>query len=148
MSDVTVNAEDFFRLSKQLKAAGQTDLRKALTKGIRQAVRPLVKDSRAAARRRLPQSGGLAALVARSPQKIQVRTGQNTYGVRIVVGKAKSAARSTDLGVIRHPVFGRGTFVSQRVPSGWFSDTAEAAQPRIVREVGDVVDDVARRAIG
>lgn len=115
-------AEDFLALSKRLKAAGRKDLRADLNKTVRQAVRPITAATRAVASSTLPQGGGLAKLVAKSPQRIQVRTGAGTAGVRIVV---TGAGKGADNGAVRHPVFGnRSVFAVTNTPSGWFTGTA------------------------
>ena len=152
--DFTVRGtDDFLRLSKALKAAGRTELRKELNKGIRKASRPLIPKARAEARRRLPQRGGLAAQIAKEPMRVQVRTGQNTAGVRIVVGKKRGGARSANRGSIRHPVFGDKTkWVEQPVTPGWFDDPMREGAPQIRRGVKgamqDVVDQIVREAGG
>lgn len=151
MSDLRLSgADDFLRLSKALKEAGRGELRKDLTKRIRKAVKPLTPETRAEALSRLPKSGGLAAQVAREPQRVQIRTGAKTAGVRLVVGKSKGGARAANDGTIRHPVFGSGRFVSQSVTPGWFDDPANKAQPEIKRAVEDaiesVVDDIVKGA--
>jgi len=123
-------AEKFLRLSKALKAAGKTELRKELNKSLKDAVKPLIPKVKDAARAKLPQRGGLARKVAASSVRPQVRTGQATAGVRLVVGKRRgSAAASTNRGVVRHPVFGRNTWVEQQVTPGWFDATLEAEAP-------------------
>lgn len=123
-------AERFLRLSKALKAAGQTELRKELNKSLKDAVKPLIPKVKDAARTKLPQRGGLAKKVASAPVRPQVRTGQATAGVRLVVGKRRgSAAASANRGVVRHPVFGRNQWVEQRVEPGWFDATLEAEAP-------------------
>lgn len=129
-------AEDFLRLSKALKAAGRTGLRKELNTELRRAVRPLLPIAKAAAREQLPRAGGLADAVAREPMRVQVRTGATTAGVRIVVGRRRGGARAANRGVIKHPVFGnRDRWVTQRVPAaaGWFDETLEREAPRVAR---------------
>ena len=135
MSDFTVTgADDFYRLSKALKAAGRTELRKELNAELRKAGKPLIDRTRAAARSDLPSRGGLAAQVAREPQRIQVRTGARTAGVRVVVGRRRGGARGANRGVIRHPVFGnRDKWVNQRVEPGWFDKTLQRDAPDIAR---------------
>lgn len=129
--------EDFYRLSKALKAAGETELRKELNKELRNAAKPLIPVTRAVARRTLPRAGGLADKVARAPQRVQVRTGEKTAGVRIVVGARRgSAARMANMGHVRHPVFGdRKTWVTQELPQaeGWFDETLEQEAPKVAR---------------
>lgn len=146
-------ADDFLRLSKALKHAGRGELRKELARGMRTAAKPLIKDTRAQALRDLPQSGGLAKQVAKEPQRIQVRTGAKTAGVRLVVGRRRGGARAANTGIIRHPVFGnRERWVNQPVPSGWFDDPAKARVPSIrralERSMETVVDDIVRDAKG
>ena len=149
MSDASINADDFLRASKALKAAGKTEMRKALNKELRTAAKPLIPKARAAALRLLPSRGGLAKAVSRSPQRVQVRTGQDTAGVRVVVGKRRgSAARAANDGKVRHPVFGTGVFVEQAVPPGWFDDTMRregpSVKPAVESAIRDVLDQIAR----
>jgi hypothetical protein len=146
--DFTVRGTgDFIRLSKALKAAGRTELRKELHKGMRKAARPLIPKARAEARARLPQSGGLADQVAREPARVQVRTGRDP-GVRVVIGRKRGGARQANRGVIRHPVFGnRDVWVDQRVRPGWFDDPMRGEAPAIRRDVLRAMDDVADQVV-
>ena len=151
MSDFEVTgADQFLRLSKALKHAGRTQLRKELNAGMRKAAKSLIPKTRAAALDgRLPDAGGLAQRIAKAPQRVQVRTGKDP-GVSIVAGKAGSGARAADVGFIRHPVFGRDQFVTQAVEPGWFSKTLQDAAPDVVpdleRALADVADRVVREA--
>lgn len=151
MSDFDIDdAGGFLRLSKALKEAGRGDLRKELNKRLKAAVKPVIAETRARARQTLPQGGGYAALVARAPQRVQVRTGQETAGVRVVVVRDKSSAARANRGVIRHPVFGHDVWVDQPVTPGWFDVPAEAAAPEVRKAVQaamqSVVDDIVRGA--
>lgn len=149
MADFEVHgADNFLLLSKALKNAGRTEMRKHLHSGIKKAARPLIKIARAEAKERLPQRGGLAEQVSKEPMRTQVRTGRDP-GVRVVVGKRRGAAQSTNRGEIRHPVFGnRDTFVTQRIKPGWFDNRMMAEKPAILRDVEgaliEVVDEIAR----
>jgi len=146
MADVTVQgAEAFLALSKRLKATGQGDLRKELNKALRAAAKPVSVATKAEARSRLPKRGGLAAAIARTPQRVQVRTGAATAGVRVVVGGKGGAARTTDEGFVRHPVFGGSVFVRQNVRGGWFSETAEKQTPAIREGVVSVLEDIVQK---
>lgn len=141
-------ADQFLRLSKALKHAGRTELRKELNAGLRRAAKPLVRKTRTEALRRLPSRGGLARQVAREPQRVQVRTGARTAGVRLVVGKRDGGAQAANRGVIRHPVFGnRDVWVNQRVPAGWFDDTVKQNVPAVRRELEQALHDVAERVV-
>lgn len=149
-------ADKFLAVSKALKAAGETGLRKELNKSIRDAAKPLIPKTRAAAKASLPQRGGLAALVAKAPQRVQVRTGQKTAGARIVVGKNRrsAGARAANRGTIRHPVFADGnktrdqwTWVNQEVDAGWFDETLEAEADSVLPAVEKAIEDMAERIV-
>jgi hypothetical protein len=147
MDDFEVHgADQFLRLSKALKEAGQTGLRKELNKGLREATKPLIAQTRVAASR-LPQRGGLAARVAKTPQRVQVRTGRDP-GVRIVVPKSSSGARAADAGQVRHPVFGnRKVWVTQKVTGGWFSDTLRDGASVVRPKLRDALEAIADRVV-
>lgn len=150
MSDVSFRgAEDFLRVSKALKAAGDKELRKELNKSLREAAKPIIKATRAAALEQLPKRGGLAAQVAREPQRVQVRTGAKTAGVRIVVGRRRGGARMADQGLVRHPLFGdREHWYTTKVPEGWFTDTGQEQLPQVrgelLKAVAAMADRIAR----
>lgn len=150
MSEFDVRgADQFLRLSKALKHAGRTELRKELNKGLRNAAKPLLPKAKAAARANLPRQGGLATQVAGESFRVQVRTGKDP-GVRVVVGKRRGGAGSTNRGVIRHPVFGRpGSFVEQQVPAArdWFDDTLRRSAPSVRPHLEQALEDVARRVV-
>ncbi len=148
MSDFEVRgADQFLALSRALKAAGRSELRKELNKGMRDAAKPLIAKSRAAALAKLPSRGGFAAMVAKEPQRVQVRTGAATAGVRIVVGKRRGGAQAANGGRLRHPVFGTDTFVTQDVPPGWFDDTMRAGAPVVRPELEAAMERVAQRVV-
>lgn len=145
-------ADQFLALSKALKHAGRTELRKELNKGMRDGAKPLIPKARAEALSRLPKSGGLAAQIAREPMRVQTRTGRDP-GVRIVVGKKRGGARQANRGAIRHPVFGnRDVWVEQQVPAGWFDDPmrsgARSVRPALEQAIENVAAKVVREARG
>lgn len=148
MSDFEVRgADDFHRLSKALKHAGRGELRKELNAGFRAAAKPLIAKSRQEALRRLPSRGGLARRVARAPQRVQVRTGDATAGVRIVIPKSNSGARAANRGVVRHPVFGDEPYVDQAVPPGWFDDPMQSGAPTVRPELEKAMHRVADKIV-
>ncbi len=141
------SSDDFLQLSKALKAAGETELRKQLNKQLKAAVKPVIKTTRAEARKRLPKRGGLADLVAKAPQRVRVRTGATTAGVSLVVAKSNSGARGANRGTVRHPVPGTNRFVDQKVTPGWFDDPAKEAHPDLVEAAREAIDDVAKQIV-
>lgn len=141
-------SEDFAKLSRALKEAGRGELRKELNKALRKAAKPLIAKTRDAARTQLPHRGGLANAVAKAPQRVQIRTGATTAGIRIV---ASGPVRGANAGRIRHPVYGNRTvFVEQDVPGGWFDETlshsADEVIPAIEAAMNDVIEKVVRDA--
>lgn len=138
-------AQQLGDLSKRLRAAGEDGkgLRRELYRGIQRASKPLRAEAQQAARRELPQRGGLAAEVGRAKFSTRTRAGRNP-GVSI---QAKGeAVRSTDRGFIRHPVFGnREVWVTQQVPPGWFTETMQAGAPRVRREILEAMENVAQQ---
>lgn len=140
--------EQFYALSKALKHAGHAQLRKDMNKGLGAVVKPLQKKTRSAARAQLPSGGGLAAQVAKEPQRVQVRTGSRTAGVRLVVLRKRGAAWATNRGRLRHPVFGnRDVWVTQPVPAGWFDSTIKQEQRTIVRGAQGVLDTIVEQIV-
>lgn len=156
-------ADDFYKLSKALKAAGRTELRNELNRRMKEAGRPLIPEIRAAARRELPRRGGLAERMAKRPIQVVTRTGKDP-GVRLVMPKTQEGYND---GVIRHPVVRKGNrklrkgefgprnkpvpWVAQRVgPGRWFDDTIVANRSKVLplleKAIQSVIDDIARKA--
>lgn len=157
-------ADDFLRLSKALKNAGRTELRKKLNQGLKQGVKPLTRQAQANLATAVPAR--LQSRAGKTMQVVQVRTGNNA-GVRVVVpykkrgaGLGASNARMLNRrGQIRRPVFADSTktrkewtWVNQPVPSalGWFDKTysggATEVRPALERAMQDVVDEIVREA--
>ena len=136
-------ADNLLALSKKLKAAGQTELRKELHKAMRNVAKPLVPKIREAARKQLPTAGGLNDRIAKKPYRAQVRTGAKTAGVRITGTKVDP--RINREGRVWHPVFGREgkaanggrNSVVQKVPSaeGYFDETLRDEGPEVREEL-------------
>jgi len=139
-------AEDFLALSKHLKAAGRTDLRKELNKAMRDAAKPLIPKVRDAARKNLPKAGGLNERIARKPFRVQTRTGATTAGVRIVGTKVDPRINE---GRIYHPVFGRKPGVVQRVrkAEGYFDKTLSKAGPDVRDDLTKALSDFTKRVL-
>lgn len=131
-------------LSKRFKAAGEDGkgLRKEMLKSIQRSTKPLKADARRNTDR-LPQSGGLGALIAKGKLQTKTRSGGKNVGVKIVA--KGTAVKSTDKGTVRHRVFGRDVWVMQPVTPGWFTDAMEAGAPKVRREVLDAMNTVARK---
>ena len=134
-------AEQLATLSKRLKEAGDKDLKKELSAGIRQAMEPLKQEVRQSALRTLPQRGGLARRTA----KTSLRVTRSARGIRLV-GKSSDSIRRMNSGTIRHPVFGnRSVWVDQRIPPGWWDRPTQSAAPQVRADLLKAMDRVARK---
>lgn len=151
-SDTVRGADAFLAVSKRLKAAGETELRKELHKAMRDAAKPLIPKIREAARADLPQAGGLNERIAKKPYRSQVRTGAKTAGVRITGTKVDPRINQ---GRVAHPVFGRKgkaknggkNVVVQQVPEaeGYFDETIREQAPEIRAELVDTMAEFLNR---
>jgi hypothetical protein len=141
-----VDTEDFIALSRALRKVGSRELKRELTTGITKATKPLKKAAKDSARSILPSGGGLGRRVARTSLPHKRRTTGGHAGIRI---EAKSNAVADpfriDRGRVAHPVFGRGPFVFQDVPKGWFTEPMEAGGPTVRKELLTVMERVANK---
>lgn len=136
-------AEDLEKLARRLKDAGNTELRKELLRGIREAGKDTIPKVRDAARAKLPRRGGFAESVARAPIGVRTRASGKSAGVRIARGKGGGNLKA---GRLRHPVYGqRKVWREQKVDGDWFDDAIVGDAPQIRRKVLDVMDDIARK---
>jgi len=157
--DFTVRgAGDFMRLSKALKEAGRTDLRKQLHKGLRDAVKKVMPEAEQKLAEQLPYLKRGKAV----NQVVQVKTGRDpgvTVGMRYGSRRSTNARLANSKGVFRHPVWADGAktrkewrWVNQPVPGalGWFDNTYRDAAPEIRRQIeavmGDLINDIVRKA--
>lgn len=140
-------ADEFQRLARQLRDAGEKDLRRELFRGIERAVKPLKEAAKDSARQRLPRGGGLADKVAAAKFSTKKRTGKDP-GIRLTA-KGPIDVEALDRGRLRHPVFGnRRVWVNQTVPAGWFTEPVEAGAPEVRVELLKALDDVKRKIDG
>jgi len=141
--DLTVEGADKLRIvTRALKQFGDKGLSREVYRGLNRATIPLREDARRSAASRLPQRGGLAQRVAKSKMTTRRRAGRNP-GISIQA-KGMTQLRSMDRGSVRHPVFGRGPWVTQRITPGWFTEPMEAGAPEVRRELLRVLDEAAR----
>jgi hypothetical protein len=137
-----LRGKDLADLGRALKAAGGTELRKELLRGIREGSKPTIRKVKASAERNLPRRGGLAARVARSKISTRTKLSGSSAGVRIVA-QGDMDVEALDAGRLRHPVFGRGGWAEQSVPQGWFSKPIVDDARQIRKGIEEVMQDVA-----
>lgn len=128
-------------LAKDLKGADK-QLRKNLLANLRSAGKPVVTQMKTNLRRDMPQRGGLAKDLARAKIGVRTRTSGQSTGVRIEAAHSQHDLAAVEAGLIRHPVFDRGPWVTQRVPAGRLSAPVDAARPAMQRAVMQAMDQV------
>lgn len=148
MTDGVQGAEDFIRLSKALKAAGRTQMRKDLHKALRDAVKAHTPKAEQELAKYLPYLRGRQKAVT---QSAQVKTGRDpgiTVGVRFGSKRSTNARLANSGGVFRHPVYGnRSVWVDQPVPGakGWFDRVWEESTPEVREQLRQVLQDIVER---
>jgi len=127
-----IGVEQLAAVARDLKAAGDRELRRELFRGIQRGAKPLKPAAKAAALEELPQSGGLAERVAASKFSVNTRLGVRNPSIRIVgrgqIGEETGKTYdldSMDRGRIRHLTYGKRPWRDQEVKPGWFSDRME-----------------------
>jgi hypothetical protein len=145
-------AQQLAQLSRQLRAAGDRELQKELTRSITEALKPLRKEKLPqSATDHLPRRGGLNKRIAKSKYTISRRTSNRTQGLRLNA-KYMYNLMLIDKGFVRHPAFKRRgeegrrvVWVTQRVEPGWFTKPMEDAQPDVQRRINEAMQEIADR---
>lgn len=120
-------SERLAAIARELRAAGEREIRLGLNRGLRAAAQPIRDEVRAAALRQLPKRGGLARAQA-SSVRVQILTGSRTAGIRL--RDTRRSSFQTDEGYVRHPVFGdREDWRREELPqaAGWWTKTLQGA---------------------
>jgi hypothetical protein len=136
-----------YELARQLKTAGEKELRKEFLKELRTAAKPLLPAVRRSAAARFPTGGGLNRHMARGARyRTVTKTGLTSAGVSIRANRTDP--RTDRRGRISHPIpDGRGGFllnekghrimVVQHFPEavGYFRDPIEAGAEAVRDEL-------------
>lgn len=149
-------ADQFKQLSRALNEAADVELRKALSQGVRRAVKehvPVAAEALAAALpiRLRPRGEKVSQSISINASHdpgvtVSIKYGSNKRGLGAV--NAKMVNQS---GQIRHRVFGSNRWVTQHVGGeGWFDKTWNASAPHVRAEIERVIqnveDEVVRKA--
>lgn len=140
----TKGADKLRRVAAAVKVAGDKDLQRELRRAMQRGGKPLLAAARAGAAERLPKRGGLADRVAGSKFAVRTRSVGKGAGVR-VIGRSGYDLQGLDEGMVRHPTYGHRPWVGQHIKPGWFSDSEEAAAPKVRDELVQAIDTVARK---
>jgi hypothetical protein len=153
MAGLVEAASELESIARHLRRAGETELVRELTRGMRDAVGSVPDDIRAGLRPKLPDVYA-AALDADLRIGISVRTNERNPGVSITgtpLAKARKL-RNLDEGRLTHPLYGDREHwftqvgAAQGVEPGWFTGPAEAAAPRVRAAIERALEDVGNRA--
>lgn len=141
-------ANQLAALARDLRATNEKTLRREMLKGIQTAGKPLKALAKEAALQRLPKRGKLNEFVAASTFSIRTRTTGQSVGVRLQAAKKGHDLAKTDLGMLRHPVYGNeSVWVLQRIEPGWFSKSLDdgVVLTAMRKELIHVMDNIVRR---
>lgn len=138
-------AEQLAALSRQLKAAGEKDLQRELSKAIAKAMKPLRAELPRSALAKLPRRGGLAAQVAASKLRNTRRNTGRAVGLRLTATNPDNIRRIDRRGEVRHPTFGHGPWVTQKVTPGWFTQPTDALAPQARADVEAAMNTIAAK---
>ena len=159
MAAGVTGAEDFAALSRRLKEAGETGLRRELYKKINDAAGPLAREIGSLEHLQSYLPDRYAAVLAAEMRVTTSKLTGRDPGIRLV-GVAPTKARAgrrkvthLDKGLINHPVYARGlretwTWSSNQtggMKPGFFSDPAEHATPQMREAVLAAMTETARK---
>lgn len=149
MAGLTDGAEQFAALSRQLKDAGETGLRRNLYKALREAAKPITQQVTDVSHLRRYFPARYAETVASDLKVTTVQSGSiRTPGVRIsATGRVKKRkVLQMNEGQLHHPLFGdrEHWYLQLRgVREGFFTDPCEASGPDVREKILDAIDETA-----
>jgi BMFP domain-containing protein YqiC len=148
-------AADLKTLAKKIrKSADAKQVRKDLTKGLKDGTKPALVLVKAAALALPDKPGNKSTGVRRKMARVanvQVRASGNSAGVRVRLSRSRmgdhaAMARVTNDGKWRHPVYGNANvWVRQYSRRGWFDDANRRAASQVRKAVKQVIDDIEKR---
>jgi hypothetical protein len=147
-------ASDFAALSRRLREAGETGLRRELAKALRTAADPIVREIRDSSNLRSYMPDRYAETLAADLSVSTVQRGSiRSPGVRIQArtGTKKRKVGDVDAGVLHHPLYGNREhwFLQLRgMKAGFFTDPCEKSGPAVRDEILAAMDDVASKITG
>lgn len=155
MTDVELrDAGDIDALLKRIRQHGDAKaIRRELAAGLNRVSKPVREDMKESTEAPpvLPTRNGLQALVARKQSVIANARGGKYAGLRILVrGKKGADVASIQSGRLRHPVFGRGAWVTQSegVKPRWMEESFDDQLPAVQKAMLQVIDEIARKVEG
>lgn len=161
--DVRVRgAGDFFDLAQACRAAARHDLDAELNAGLNRSVKPMQQAIHAEAEKVMPSRGGYQAVLT-AALRVKPTRSARAGTIRLVVsakGKTEDRdVRKLNAGQLRHPnppgrsrrVRGRwvpNDWSVTRIRSGFVYRPFDATAPAVVKELGQALDNVAKKIAG
>lgn len=129
----------------KLKELGEDELRRNLTKAIREATRPAKEAVKASELAHFPRRGGLAKrMAARTKITNRVRQSRRDPGVIITVSDEFDVS-ALNRGRLRHKTFGRLPWRDQVIEKGIITNPLEALRPSVARDIEAELQKVSKR---
>lgn len=143
-----VDARDFGRLAAACRSADR-DVQKAMRKALRETAKPLGVTVIHAGSASMPLRGGLRSKLAGGKVGLLASFGANPKVTLKLGARPGIGLKTLNEGKLRHPVYGRGPWVSQHVPAGTYTEAFQAAAPTVRRHaesaMNEVLNDIARK---
>lgn len=141
--------EDLQRIANRLKEAGDKGLKRRVSASLRKVARPVGERVVRKGASGLPRRGGLSSRVAsRGRVGVSNSLGGRSASVRLLLRDGGDDLSQMDRGSLRHPVYGRKTWVRQSIRAGLFSDALAPEMPAVRRELiaaaNETLNDVAK----
>lgn len=140
--------EKLEKLGRDLKEAGDKELRKEFMKAGQAIGKPVKENIRRHALTDLPRKGGLNVWVAKNAKtQTQVRLSGKNLGVRFKTKfKGSSDVAAINAGEVRHPLFGdKDHWYTTRVTPGFAYRALDELAPEIRKAFLALVDEIARK---
>lgn len=137
---------DFVRLAASLRGA-QRPVQRAVERAFDDVAKPLLRRMRAGGTEVVGSRGGLAAAVGRAFMTARVTGRGDRTRVELQLRTVEGYdLQMLDDGDVRHPVYGRGPWVTQRIRPGGFTDALDDSGGVVLaalrRRVGGALDEI------
>jgi hypothetical protein len=140
-------ADQFAAVSRQLREAGEKDLRREMYRALGSAAKQMTPEVKAALPSYLPDR--YAGVLAGSLKMRATGRGGKNPSVKIVgTAKGRKSARvlgALESGGLRHLTYGRRPWHAQSVRAGFFTDPIDKHADIIRRELLDALDRITRK---
>ena len=150
MGDLEQFRIDLKNTAKSLRAAGDADLARQLSKRIGEAARPLLDEIRSTLPEYMPDRYAKVLgqdLRLSTSKRLTGRAGASVTIRAGVKGSKQRKLRRLDRGTLAHPFFGRRRkWFNQDIKKGFFTNPIRHEEPELREAIRKAMDDVADEA--